>query len=186
MKKAAERYGHFGLIEGTKDIWARDYMPVQVSENEFVSFLYEPDYLMKDDHGRALLTNSHEMAVTLPFRTKQVNIKLDGGNIVSNGSVAFMCDKIFDENPDWKEHHLGGYLTELLKLNGIIFIPTGKEDPIGHADGIIRFINEDAVLMMDYSKIDSEYHHQVLKVLKDYKVEVEILPYQEPRNLEGA
>ncbi|WP_010662372.1 hypothetical protein [Marinilabilia salmonicolor] len=33
------------LLNGTKDIWARDYMPIQVEKNRLVKFQYTPDYL---------------------------------------------------------------------------------------------------------------------------------------------
>ena len=28
----------YGLISGTRDIWCRDYMPIQVAEDSFVQF----------------------------------------------------------------------------------------------------------------------------------------------------
>lgn len=34
----------YDFIKGTKDIWARDYMPVQIEKNKFVKFTYNPDY----------------------------------------------------------------------------------------------------------------------------------------------
>ena len=34
----------YGLLAGTRDIWVRDYMPVQVADDDFVMFRYEPDY----------------------------------------------------------------------------------------------------------------------------------------------
>ena len=33
------------VIPGTKDIWCRDYMPVQVAAERFVQFTYTPDYM---------------------------------------------------------------------------------------------------------------------------------------------
>src|SRR5690242_5254732 len=33
------------LIEGTRDVWVRDLLPVQVAAADFVLFRYEPDYL---------------------------------------------------------------------------------------------------------------------------------------------
>ena len=33
------------FITETSDIWCRDYMPVQLSENSFCQFTYRPDYL---------------------------------------------------------------------------------------------------------------------------------------------
>ncbi|WP_332914648.1 hypothetical protein [Algoriphagus boritolerans] len=36
----------FDVLPKTKDVWAVDYMPIQVSENKFVRFTYKPDYLI--------------------------------------------------------------------------------------------------------------------------------------------
>ena len=36
----------YGFIDGTRDIWCRDYMPVQVSKDKFVQFTYFPDYYL--------------------------------------------------------------------------------------------------------------------------------------------
>ena len=33
------------VIPGTKDIWCRDFMPIQLNTNRFLQFRYEPDYL---------------------------------------------------------------------------------------------------------------------------------------------
>ena len=35
----------YQLIDGTRDIWLRDFMPVQIRDGGFVSFRYEPSYL---------------------------------------------------------------------------------------------------------------------------------------------
>ncbi|EOR96410.1 hypothetical protein ADIARSV_0410 [Arcticibacter svalbardensis MN12-7] len=35
----------FNLIPDTKDIWAVDYMPIQLEVNKFIRFIYNPDYL---------------------------------------------------------------------------------------------------------------------------------------------
>ena len=34
-----------GILPNTNDIWARDYLPIQVSEDNFVQFKYDPGYL---------------------------------------------------------------------------------------------------------------------------------------------
>ncbi len=35
----------YSFLPNTKDIWAVDFMPVQISKDEFVQFTYNPDYL---------------------------------------------------------------------------------------------------------------------------------------------
>ena len=47
----------WGEIEGTKDIWIRDYMPIQISDDRFIVYNYDPDYLK--DSREDYLTDSH-------------------------------------------------------------------------------------------------------------------------------
>ena len=35
----------YSFFPKTRDIWARDYMPIKVSEEKFIEFRYDPDYL---------------------------------------------------------------------------------------------------------------------------------------------
>src|SRR5687768_13312924 len=35
----------FQFLPNTKDVWAVDYMPIQVDRADFVHFVYNPDYL---------------------------------------------------------------------------------------------------------------------------------------------
>lgn len=35
----------FSYLTDTKDIWCRDYMPIQIDKDEFVLFNYFPSYL---------------------------------------------------------------------------------------------------------------------------------------------
>ncbi len=35
----------FELLPQTKDVWAVDYMPIQIDINKFVRFVYNPSYL---------------------------------------------------------------------------------------------------------------------------------------------
>ena len=37
----------FKELKSTNDYWARDYMPIQLGENEFLKYRYYPDYLVK-------------------------------------------------------------------------------------------------------------------------------------------
>lgn len=35
----------YALLEGTRDVWLRDFMPVRTGSGKLVSFCYEPSYL---------------------------------------------------------------------------------------------------------------------------------------------
>ena len=38
----------YALLDGTRDIWLRDFMPVRTGSGKLVSFRYEPSYLKND------------------------------------------------------------------------------------------------------------------------------------------
>ena len=46
------------LLSHTKDIWCRDYMPIQTSEKRFVFYKYNPDYLQTKYYQRTLCFRS--------------------------------------------------------------------------------------------------------------------------------
>ena len=38
-------------FEGTKDVWCRDFLPVQVSDSKFVQFIYDPPCLRTKNYS---------------------------------------------------------------------------------------------------------------------------------------
>ena len=53
----------FCLLKGTKDIWCRDYMPVQTKSGKLVQFRYEPSYL-KGLEWDSVRSDVHEVCKT--------------------------------------------------------------------------------------------------------------------------
>src|ERR1035437_7205170 len=50
LSKALDDYGiHYAFLNNTRDIWCRDYMPIQVGENQFVQFCLTNDYYQKEN-----------------------------------------------------------------------------------------------------------------------------------------
>jgi agmatine/peptidylarginine deiminase len=138
------------LIEHTKDIWARDYMPIQVNDKRFIQYQYEPDYL-KDKHGQKIKSNPD---VILKFFDKEIvktDIVIDGGNVVKSRNCVIMTDKILTENPTYNKDALIGELTGLFLVDKVTIIPMDEDEPIyGHSDGMVRFIDENRVLCQGY------------------------------------
>jgi agmatine deiminase len=141
-------------LRGTKDLWVRDFSPIQVGVNHFVKFRYEPDYLKGHED---LLTDTSEFR-SVPQLRDAINstINLDGGNVVAAETKVILTDKVFKENPEIRRPLLRKKLQDLFKAD-TVFIPKEPFDPIGHADGLVRFINENTVLVNDYSAIDKEF-----------------------------
>jgi agmatine deiminase len=134
------------LLSGTRDIWAVDYMPVQVSATEYVQFRYYPDYLRTKKWERTI-TDTTQVCNSLGLSPMRSNIIVDGGNVVRSADTVIMCDKVFRENPDVPERILIKQLQELLGVDRMVFIPQDRYDFTGHADGIVRFLDADTVLI---------------------------------------
>lgn len=153
----------WGLLPGTRDIWAKDYMPVQVSVNQFVNFIYKPDYLCQEK-WRSTITDAQKVCEPLGIPLKHTDIILDGGNLVCSGgrsNAVIFCDKVFKENPHYEEKDLIAALESLLETDKLVFIPKDRYDVYGHADGLVRFLNADTVLINRYTKKDGEFPRQL-------------------------
>ncbi|GAA4435430.1 hypothetical protein GCM10023188_27400 [Pontibacter saemangeumensis] len=141
---------HCSLLPGTKDIWAVDYMPVQVEADHYVRFTYNPDYL-QGRKWQKTISDADSICGEIGISPEKSAIVLDGGNVVRGPEAVILCDKVFRENPHIPEKRLIKELRELLRTDRLIFIPTDPSDKIGHADGMVRFLDSRTVLINDYS-----------------------------------
>ncbi|HTE27222.1 agmatine deiminase family protein [Flavitalea sp.] len=167
----------FNYLNGTKDIWAVDYMPIQLAANKFVGFKYLPDYLLRSAKERETISDTDQICTTLGIDVVKSEIILDGGNIIRWKNKVIMTDKVIRENPSHKKTDLLNLLTELFEVDQIILIPQDPYDEIGHSDGMIRFLDGDTVLLNDYSKETKKFQNAVHKALSEAGLAFEIIPY---------
>jgi agmatine/peptidylarginine deiminase len=163
------------LLAGTRDIWCRDYMPVQLGKAEFLKFRYAPDYLR---HHPSLVTEAISLRHSLSRagRVRVSAIKLDGGNVVASHDKVILTDKVFRENRSYSKEQFTLKL-ERLFLARCMFIPVEPGDNIGHADGVVRFVDEQTVVVNDYRKIDPDYGERLRAALRGTGLRVEELAY---------
>ncbi|HEY7422852.1 MAG TPA: agmatine deiminase family protein, partial [Gemmataceae bacterium] len=107
-------------------------------------------------------------------------IVLDGGNVVASRTRVILTDKIYRENPSVEQPRLRKRLEELFQAE-CIFIPKEPYDSVDHADGVVRFVAEDRVLVNDYSGVDPGYGVRVRNLLEKKGLEVETLPLFEEK-----
>jgi len=166
----------FKFLTGTKDIWAVDYMPVQFQENSFVQFRYNPDYLQSIS-GLKSISNVDEICKSIDVLPKKSALVVDGGNIIRSKDAVIMCDKVFKENVNLTEKELIKQLRQDLEIEKIYFVPKDKYDVTGHSDGMVRFINNNTVLINDYSKEKPEFPRAFRMALHNAGLEYIELPY---------
>lgn len=142
-------------LRNTKDIWCRDYMPVQNRLGELIQFEYDPSYLRGKKEWEDSRSDVREVCSTNGINPIFSNIKIDGGNVVLYGDKVILTNRIFKENPEYEKKQLISELEELLKAK-VIIIPAVNTDVTGHADGMVRFVDKDTLLGND---LNAEYKY---------------------------
>ena len=166
----------YKLLNNTKDIWLRDFMPVKTKSGKYVSFRYEPSYLANDPQ----LRTNFKTDIAPSFKVDNLvytDINLDGGNVVFSPSKekVIISDRVYSENPSWHKAELTAKLENLLEAS-VLIIPSLKSDMTGHADGMVRFVNENTVVtnapLSPYG-----FEAKVKKSLQNYGFNVIDFPY---------
>ena len=172
--KALQKQGiPYAYLSETKDIWCRDFMPIQIEEDRFVFYKYTPNYL-RDKYGLQLQTNPIEVFQTeanqlLPILQKALSLDLvlDGGNVVKCGNKIVMADKVFLENKDKSQTEVQRLLEEAFRCD-IVFLPWDKRERYGHSDGIIHYLGDNRVLMTNYPDFDNTLALDYLRILEKH------------------
>ncbi len=159
-----------------KHVWARDYMPIQLKKGLFYFFQYWPDYLYGYD---GYIPNVLDILDELHVGRMPVDVILDGGNVVQCGDKVIMTDKIFKEN-DWIEKKdLIAHLEDYLEVQ-VVIIPWDRYEIFGHADGMVRWIEGNRVLLNNYIQTDPGLRKRLREALSPHFI-VEELEYMTPR-----
>lgn len=167
----------YSLLPGTKDVWAVDYMPIQLANNEFVQFVYNPDYLRNSARWRKTISDVDFICRSLSVEAKKSEIVFDGGNLVRTSNKAIICDKIFKENSSISRRDLRMKIIENLEIEDLIIIPTDPLDFTGHADGVVRFYDGGTVFVNNYGTQDKDYKVQLESVLTEAGLTIIPVPY---------
>lgn len=170
----------FEFLPNTKDIWAVDYMPVQISKSNFIQFIYNPDYLQGRKYQKTI-SEIGSICNSIGITTKKCGIKLDGGNVSRTKDKVLMCDKVFSENKNIPEKELIKQLKDLFEVDKLFFVPWDKKDIIGHVDGMARFINDDTVLVNAYTDEDREIQLSLRSSLHNAGLDWIELPFHIPK-----
>jgi agmatine deiminase len=142
----------WGVLPGTKDIWAVDYMPIQVKKNKYVQFLYAPDYLIHSKKDRKTISDGEKISKNVKITPQMCDLILDGGNVVKYKYTVVVTDKIFREN-EWigvGRKELIDELMTYLEAERIVIIPKEPYEMLGHSDGMLRFVDQKTVIINQY------------------------------------
>lgn len=168
----------YAFIKEAKNICIRDFMPIQVHgryPKDNVLFRYEPSYLkncrdLQTDFSKDIDTNWQLVNGWCPPRNfDKSEIKLDGGNILisPDDKKAIISNRVFSENQEYEKAELVRELDSTLNGPEIIVVPSLESDTTGHADNMVRFLDDQTVLCNEV--LESDGFYQQLKTTLQYR-----------------
>ena len=170
----------YGLLSDTRDYWVRDFMPVQLSPDVYLQYVYIPDYLRDSAVYRTDGAVCFEKLKLSDVRVTKTDVVLDGGNVIKCGDSVIMTDKTFYENRNYDKVAL---MNELERCFGaeLVVIPWDHHERYGHADGMVRYLGDGRVLLTNYGDFDPGFAEKLLKVLsRRYEVTELCYPVGKP------
>ncbi len=165
-------------LSETKDIWCRDFMPIQIEEDHFVFYKYTPDYL-QTPYYRRIQTNPEKVFQAPQNRLEQVaqnaitiDLVIDGGNVVKCGDTIVMTEKVFAENKDKTRTEVERILKDAFRCD-ILFLPWDRKETFGHSDGIVHYAGDGKILLTNYDDSSLYYFRRFRKALEKH---FEVIP----------
>ncbi len=183
IKTALDEYSvDYEIINGCKDIWVRDFMPIQRHDGKLVRYRYYPNYLVQDNKAQ-YITDVYKVNVKTfdeSVEYADTDLVIDGGNAIlcqdKNGkNCVLMTQKVLFENSPMS--HLD-VLKELYRVfdADVILLPWDSREPYGHADGMVRYLKPGCLLLNNYEENDNDLYLQ-LKLALSARFELISLKY---------
>ena len=168
----------FAYLSETKDIWCRDFMPIQIAEDRFVFYKYTPNYLQDAKYIRlqtnpeAVLQASQNRLTHVMQNAVIIDLVLDGGNVVKCGNTIVMTEKVFAENRDKSINEVDKILKDAFQCD-VVYLPWDHRETFGHSDGIIHYAGDGKVLITNYGDISPRYYSRFRVALEKH---FEVIP----------
>ena len=168
----------YAYLSETKDIWCRDFMPIQIEEDRFVFYKYTPNYL-QDAYYIRLQTNTEEVFRAGANRLEHllqnaitIDLVIDGGNVVKCCDTIVMTEKVFVENKDKTRAEVEKILKDAFRCD-ILFLPRDRKETFGHSDGIVHYAGDGKILLTNYDDSSFYYYRRFRKALEKH---FEVIP----------
>jgi len=171
MVKIIQNHGYrVKVLDETDDYWCRDYMPIQLTNKEFVQFIYLPKRYVNTNEME-FISNPAKIQLANKLKLPRYSrIILDGGNIVKSAETAIISDKVFDDNmyQFFDKQSIINQLKADLSAK-IIIVPQYPKRKNRNTNGIIRFVDEKTVVINQLKdEPEKEWLESLLKVLDKF------------------
>lgn len=171
----------YSFLEGTRDIWVRDFMPIQLSKEKFISFKYDPYYLRTKPRLRSIPKDVCKLnGILVDFS----DLIVDGGNIVNWEQEVIMTNRVFQENV---RNQIAVQNELKLKLDSNVhFVNDLPDDMTGHIDGHLRFVDEKTFLVNELKNEDPIWVKSFKEMVKKGGFNYIEIPWFETKEKDSA
>ena len=111
------------------------------------------------------------------IETFKTDIIPDGGNVTRTTNKVVMTDHVFVDNPQYERKQLIKKLHEHLQVDKLYFVPEQPGDFTGHSDGMVRFIDENTVVINDYQQEEECFYRAFEIAIHNTGLEYIKIPY---------
>lgn len=134
-------------------LWIRDWFPIRLPSGKLIKSIYHPKYLTRNQSktiDRWVSTLLNEADVTYEV----MPLVLDGGNVIlsNDGQCAIMTTRVLADNPDFSRTEIEKTVQHYLCVEQLILIPPEQGDVTAHADGMVRWISDDTLVVNQYQE----------------------------------
>lgn len=162
-----------------QDIWIRDFAPFLIIDSIAYKGIYNPSYFIETNRKTSFLDYEKtifyyasfddnigkQIAEQLGFTVRNVNITIDGGNFIHNGSgIGITTNRIVSENESMSIQEINDFFKENFGIKKLIILPVEPGDETGHIDGMVRFIDSNTVIVAEYEQNYKEGHDFMNKI----------------------
>lgn len=153
----------YTLINHTKDIRIRDFMPILTDQNKYLMYKYFPEYLSSG--FKMLISNPEEVwaGINLKNEIKKTNLIIEGANILLGDNFLIMTDIVFKENYKLSEKQIINKLRNTFEIEKITILPIQSNDKYGSVDSVLRIIEGNRLLLANL--YDKDYLNHVHNIL---------------------
>lgn len=169
---------NYSFIHNTKDLWVRDFMPIQIYDGKYIQFVFNPDYLQDT---KEYMTNPEDCTKNLDCKIINCDIILDGGNVIKCDDCVIVTDKVVKDNSVYSPFKLKRKLERFFETE-VIIIPRDENEECGHADGMLRYIGNNRILLNHYLDFDVALRNRIIDSLNG-RFEIEELYFHTDKHL---
>jgi agmatine deiminase len=141
-------------------MWARDYGPIIVRSTSGRDVVVDAGYDLGRPNDDVVPT---DFANLLNLPVVQMPLRLDGGNLVSNGDgLAITTQRLFEENGEIEEQSVRALLRGTYGLKRVVVLEPLVGESTGHVDMFATFTSPDTVVIGQYDPAIDEENAAIL------------------------